>query len=309
MKVGIIGRSEWTFESMKRIAINGHKIVFIVTSKETPEYKYSSEDFRNFANSENIPFLYDPKINLEKIKPLIEETKPDICISVNYSGVISQEVIDCFPYGILNAHGGDLPRYRGNACQAWAIINKEERIGLCIHKMIGGELDSGPIISRSYFPININTRIQQVYEWMEDEVPTLILRALNNLENNPNYMLEKQSTNPDDILRCYPRKPEDGKIDWAKDADEIVRLVNASSEPYGGAFTLFEGEKCIIWRASLHKDVENWCGVPGQVASILLGKGVVVLAGSGKVLVESIEINEEKKSPDQFISSARKRFK
>ena len=43
-------------------------------------------------------------------------------------------------------------------CQA-ALINGENRIGLCIHKMIGGELDSGPIISRSYFEANINTRI------------------------------------------------------------------------------------------------------------------------------------------------------
>ena len=38
-----------------------------------------------------------------------------------------EEVIDFFELGILNAHGGDLPRYRGNACQAWAIINGEER--------------------------------------------------------------------------------------------------------------------------------------------------------------------------------------
>ena len=38
-------------------------------------------------------------------------------------------------------------RYRGNACQAWAILNGE-KISLCIHKMIGGELDSGDIITR-----------------------------------------------------------------------------------------------------------------------------------------------------------------
>ena len=40
--------------------------------------------------------------------------------------MFSQSTIDLFPLGIL-IHGGDLPKYRGNACQAWAIINGEEK--------------------------------------------------------------------------------------------------------------------------------------------------------------------------------------
>ena len=72
---------------------------------------------------------------------------------------IPNKIINYFNYGILNAHGGDLPRYRGNACQAWAILNGENKIGLCIHKMVGGELDSGDIISRDYLDIGENTKI------------------------------------------------------------------------------------------------------------------------------------------------------
>lgn len=72
-------------------------------------------------------------------------------MSLNYSSIISQKVIDLFPLGILNAHGGDLPKYRGNACQAWAILNGETKIGLCIHSMIGGEVDNGNIIDRKIF--------------------------------------------------------------------------------------------------------------------------------------------------------------
>ena len=49
MKIGIIGRGEWTFESMIQLQKKGHKITFIVTSKEAIEYKYTSLDFKNFA--------------------------------------------------------------------------------------------------------------------------------------------------------------------------------------------------------------------------------------------------------------------
>ncbi|GAB1465742.1 hypothetical protein MASR2M54_12420 [Aliarcobacter cryaerophilus] len=57
----------------------------------------------------------------------MKKTDCEIAVSLNYSSIISQNVIDLFPLGVLNAHGGDLPRYRGNACQAWAIINGEEK--------------------------------------------------------------------------------------------------------------------------------------------------------------------------------------
>ena len=45
---------------------------------------------------------------------------------MNYTGIIPQSIIDLFNHGILNIHPGDLPRYRGNACLAWAIINAEK---------------------------------------------------------------------------------------------------------------------------------------------------------------------------------------
>ena len=128
----------------------------------------------------------------------------DIGLSVNYTSIISRKIIELFPLGILNAHGGDLPRYRGNACQAWAIINGEKEIGICVHKMIGGELDSGKIISKSYFPLNVDSRIGEVYEFFDTEIPRLFSEALNSLNEDKCYFLEEQSKFPEDILRCYP---------------------------------------------------------------------------------------------------------
>ena len=119
--------------------------------------------------------------------------------------IINQDTIDLFKLGILNAHGGDLPRYRGNACQAWAILNKENRVGLCIHKMIGSELDSGDIVERDYLSINENTKITQIHEWIDLRVPELFIESLKKLKKNNHYVLEVQSKKNEDILRTYPR--------------------------------------------------------------------------------------------------------
>ena len=115
----------------------------------------------------------------------------DIAVSINYTGAVPQAVIDLFPLGILNAHGGDLPRYRGNACQARAIPNGEERIGLCVHRMIGGELDSGDIIARDYLAIDHTTKVTRVWEWMSMRTPELMLEAVQMLDANPDFLLEQ----------------------------------------------------------------------------------------------------------------------
>ena len=143
MKIAIIGRTELLYDTALRLKNAGHDIVCILTAKEAPEYTRKASDFRQLASDWGIPFTQGPKI-LEH-EDFLKSAPADIAVSINYTGVVPQAVIDTYPLGILNAHGGDLPRYRGNACQAWAILNGEERIGLCIHKMIGGELDSGDI--------------------------------------------------------------------------------------------------------------------------------------------------------------------
>lgn len=311
MNIAIIGRSEILYNTAELLIENGHNIKLVITAKEAPEYKKTSEDFKRLANKINAHFLFSPKINDKEIIDFIKKIKNiDIGISTNYINIISQEFINLFPYGILNSHGGDLPRYRGNACRAWAIINGEKRIGLCIHKMVGGELDSGDIIARDYMNIDINTKIGDIYKWDLKRVPELFLEAISKLEKDKNYILEKQSKNPEDILRCYPRIPKDGKIDWNKSNIEILRLINASSEPYSGAFCEYENQKLIIWDASLYEDNENYCAVPGHIAHIDKVSGsIIVITGKGKLKINEIEYLGFRGLPSFVIKSIRKRLK
>lgn len=305
MNVAIIGRSEILYDTACLLHDQGHEVVLIITAREAPEYTRTSEDFLNLAEKFGIVCLQTPRIN--KATQEIRNSRADIGISVNYSGIISQEVIDLFPYGILNAHGGDLPRYRGNACQAWAILNGEERVGLCIHKMVGGELDSGDIIARDYYPINIYTKIEEVLDWMKQRSQELFLEAIDKMETDPTYVLETQSKDPADALRCYPRKPVDGRIDWAKPAAAVLRLINACNKPYAGAFCDYEGEKLIIWDAELVEDQENFLAVPGQITRI--GDGFVEVAtGQDKLRINQVEYKEKIITPNKIINSIRTRL-
>jgi methionyl-tRNA formyltransferase len=306
MRIAAIGRTEILYNTILKLIELGHEIVCIVTSKEAPEYAVKASDFEKLAIKLNCPFLNTSKIN-EAEKWLKQFQPMDLSVSINYTGIIQQSIIDLFEIGVLNAHGGDLPKYRGNACVAWALINGEERIGLCIHKMIGGELDSGDIIARDYYLSNIDTKITEVFTWMNNRTVDLFIEAVNNLMGNPEFFIEKQSKDPKDSLRVYPRLPEDGLIDWKNDAKSILRLINASNKPFSGAFTYYENKKMIIWEAQLYIDNEVYQAIPGQVIAIN-PDSIDVATFDGKLRLLQIEIEDYVCCPNQVIKSIRKRL-
>lgn len=304
MRVAIVGRTEILYDTAVALKQAGHEVVCILTAKEAPEYTRNADDFEKLAAEWRIPFAKGARI-LDHYD-FLRSAKAEVGVSVNYSGVIPQAVIELFPLGLLNSHGGDLPRYRGNACQAWAILNGENRIGLCVHRMIGGELDSGDILARDYLPIDHDTNITLVYQWMNQRVPALFTYALSKLQENPNYVLEVQSRDPGDALRCYPRRPEDGRIDWSRSNLDILRLVNASSQPYSGAFCQFDGQKVVIWRAFLAPN-ENFLAVPGQVTAVA-ETYVDIATGRGKLRVTQMSVDGEMVLPSALVRSIRQRF-
>ena len=78
--------------------------------------------------------------------------------------------------------------------------------------MQGGKLDSGDIITRDYLPIDHTTKITKVWDWMTERVPILMLEAVEQLSKDSSYVLEQQSADPQDALRCFKhRLPGDNR--------------------------------------------------------------------------------------------------
>lgn len=101
----------------------------------------------------------------------------------------------------------------------------------------------------------------------------------------------------DVILRHYPRKPEDGRIDWR----ENNILINACNNSYSDAFCDFEGQKLIIWDAELAPE-ETFLAVLGQVAEIT--ETYVDVATQ----VREVEFGGRVVCPWKVCQSARQRF-
>lgn len=310
MKFLAIGRSETLFETIKTLTNVGHQLCGIITSKAAPEYTVDVQGFSRLSSELNVPFLEVGFKDQQRIESFISHTAPEIGISFNHISVVNDATINLLPLGILNAHCGDLPRFRGNACPAWAILNGEKRVGLCVHKMVGGELDSGDIIVREYLSISQATRVGEIVEWMNQRVPHLFLQALENLTTDRDYILEPQSKNPTDSLRCYPRNPDDGYIDWNQSAESILRLINASSEPYAGAYCEYKNKRLRIWRAQLAVVKSPYLAIPGQILG-QDGSSVIVACDPGALKITEVSVDEKEASrlPTDHIHGIRNRLK
>ena len=57
MKIAIIGRTETLYESAKKIALSGHNVCLIITSKAAPEYLKNENDFEELAHEFGSTFL------------------------------------------------------------------------------------------------------------------------------------------------------------------------------------------------------------------------------------------------------------
>lgn len=288
MRVAILGRSELLLNTAHKAISEGHEIALIVTARGEDYYEAKENDFEHFAKVKSIPFILSQTLNSTEIVSKLKESKADIAISVNWPNLIGQEACNAFEHGILNGHAGDLPRYRGNACANWAILNGEEKIILTIHQIDPHGLDTGDIILKKDFSLNSNIYIDEIYKWLREITPSAFCEALYGIEYDLLHPIP-QSTNPSESLRCYPRKPEDGRIDWKDSAKEVYALIRATSHPFAGAFCFLEsGEKIIIWQAEILEDEPPFCAIPGQIL-YRIDEFPVVACGEGvlKITVTS----------------------
>ena len=257
MRIGFMGRTKILADTLDLVKKSGqHQISFIWTSKDEAFYEYDYRNFESISQSIGCPFIFEPSAN-----GVVDVPAADVVISINFVNIIPESFLNKFKHGVLNAHAGDLPRYKGNACPNWAIINEEEFVRLTVHKM-AKELDSGPIYSQSEFRLNEHSYIGDVYKWLSSETPKLFLQALKQIQcgAEPHNQIGRS-------LRVFPRKPEDGRLNFSRGVPWNYRLIRASSDPFDGAFCYLNGSEVkVVIKKAVPVDLEyDFVAVDGQI--------------------------------------------
>ncbi|WP_271399259.1 methionyl-tRNA formyltransferase [Salinicoccus roseus] len=258
--IGSVGSSELVLEEM----IKNHFFPELVFSLDEAYAKKVSSfvSLTEKAEEHKIPYRKFKNINDKENVELIAAIQPDYIFVIGLSQLVKKDIINLAKEGVIGYHPTALPEYRGRAAIPWQIV-LGVRHSKCSLFFIDEGMDSGDIIGQEDFIINEDDYANDVITSSRQALRKLLKKTILNIKTGK---INAKSQNEEDATYLLKRSPEDGRINWHDSLDNIHKLIRASSRPFPGAFTYYNGKsKFIIWKA---EKVENnkYIGFPGQIA-------------------------------------------
>jgi UDP-4-amino-4-deoxy-L-arabinose formyltransferase / UDP-glucuronic acid dehydrogenase (UDP-4-keto-hexauronic acid decarboxylating) len=277
MKTIVLAYHNIGCSGIKALLSNEFDIRAIFTHKDDPSENIWFDSVAELAATENIPVYAPEDINhplwVEKIKKIA----PEILFSFYYRNMVGKDILNIPAAGCLNLHGSLLPHYRGRCPVNWVLINGEKETGVTLHYMTP-KPDDGDILGQKRILINNNDTALSLYKKLTAATEVLLSQLL------PEIREKRVGRTPQDHTHASyfgGRKPEDGKIDWSKDAVAVRNLVRAVTRPYPGAFSFLGNQKCLFWEVSTISTKSKT--TPGTVLST---NPLTIACGDGAVTVQ-----------------------
>jgi methionyl-tRNA formyltransferase len=295
---------------------SGGEVVGVVTQPDRPSGRgrqLQPSPVKILAQKYGIPVLQPASLRKPEALAELQTLQPELIIVAAFGQILPTTVLDLPPFGCINVHASLLPRWRGAAPVAAAILAGDDTTGITIMKMDAG-LDTGPILSQRHLTIapndtreSLSTRLAQLgADLLHDTLPAWLA---GNIEPQPQD--RSRATYAPQI------KKEQGHINWSEPADDIARKVRAFY-PWPGAFTYWQGKPLKILRAAAVPEYGQGEDSPSQFRRADRGSalppgtvttgpsGLAVMTGQG--MLELHEVQPSGKRPmsaDAFARGAR----
>lgn len=284
MKLVFLGTPDFAVPSLERIIASKHEILAVVTQPDKPVGRnnvLTPPPVKVCALKHGLNVLQYNKIRTEGVGDL-KNLAPDIMVTCAFGQILSQEIIDIAPRGIINVHASLLPKYRGAAPIQYSVINGDTETGVTIMQTEAG-IDTGDILSVEKTPIYPDETAGELFERLSELGAKLIVETLDKIEAGKITPVKQDETKATHV-KMLTR--ETGKIDWTKSAKDIKNLVRGTN-PWPAAHTFLNGKTLKIFVVdALDGDFD------GQFGEVLRAdKKLVVKCGQGAV--EILEIQSE----------------
>lgn len=235
-----------------------YPVVGVVTQPDRPSGRgraLTPPPVKILAHSLGLPVIQPQRLKEPQTMQQLRDWQPDLIVVAAFGQILRPAVLDLPPHGCLNVHASLLPRWRGAAPVAAAILHGDESTGVTIMRMDPG-IDTGPLLSQRRVPIFS----QDTTETLGERLATIGAQLL--LDTLPGYLDGSlQPTLQDEALATYAPmlQKQDGELDFQQTALELARKVRAFN-PWPGAFTFWRGEPFKIHMAH---EVDA-SGAPGE---------------------------------------------
>ena len=185
-----------------------------------------------------------PRLDEKEVAALLA-LRPELLVWSAYGNRIPKSLLAAIGGRALNVHASLLPRWRGAAPIAHAILAGDPETGVTLMEGTA-ELDAGPILAQTRTKIGDETKGE-----LEERLAKLGGELLE--REMPRYLAGKLVRRPQDpkqVTLAPKLEPREGELDPARPAEELARRVRAYT-PDPGAFVTFRGQRIGVLRASV----------------------------------------------------------
>jgi methionyl-tRNA formyltransferase len=200
--------------------------------------------------------------------------KSDVVVVAAYGLILPKAVLDVPAKGCLNLHASLLPRWRGAAPIARAIMAGDTETGVVVMRMEEG-LDTGPVALAERIAIGPDANAAEIRDKLALIGAGLMTRALAMLEHGGLAFTPQAEGG---VTYAHKIDKAEARIDWKKPASDVHNLVRGLA-PFPGAFFEAGLGKGLERVKVLHTEIIQGTGMPGRV----LDDGLTIACGEGAI--------------------------
>jgi methionyl-tRNA formyltransferase len=235
MRVVFLGSGPFAVPALEMLARSDDRPLLVVTRPDRPGgrgRKPTPTPVKTRAAELALPLEAPPSANDPAFVERLQFLSPDILIVSDYGEILREPLRAAARIGIFNLHGSLLPRHRGAAPVAAALLAGDEETGVTLFRITRG-LDQGPVVDRMATAIGKEETAGELEARLAVEAARLLERNLARLARG-GFPEEPQDESRATLAPKLPRGT--GEIDWSLPAARLANFIRALS-PRPGAFS------------------------------------------------------------------------
>ncbi|MGB9639546.1 MAG: methionyl-tRNA formyltransferase [Anaerolineales bacterium] len=296
-KIVFMGSAEFALPILEKL-VEQYEIQGVITQPDRPAGRgktLTPPPVKTLAQKLDLFILQPTKLLEPAAFNQLKVWQPDLIVVAAFGQILRPPVLQLPRYGCLNVHASLLPRWRGAAPIAAAILHGDQQTGVTIMQMDEG-IDTGPILRQKPIPIFDQDTTQTLTKRLAREGADLLIETI------PDYLSGKCKPIPqDDSQATYAAmiKKEDGFLDFNETAVQLWRKIRAYN-PWPCAYTLLNQQRLIILEAIVHQGKPE-TSVPGQ--TFILDKKPMIATRDNALELLTIQLAGRKPlSGKQFLN-------
>jgi len=281
-----MGSGRFALPPLHALAEAGHELLAVVTQPDREQgrgRKLLPPPVKSAALERGLRVLQPERLRDEAALKSLRTLGAELHVVVAYGKILSREALAIPARGTLNVHASLLPRYRGAAPIAWAIVNGESETGVTTMLLDEG-MDTGPILLRRSTPIGPEETAGRLEERLAGMGASLLLETLDGLGRGGLVPIAQDAAR---ATYAPLLKKEDGRVDWGADAGSIERRIRGF-QPWPGAAAEIGGRDLKLLKARVET------GGTAEAGTVLaVDKDGIVVACGAQSALRLLEVQPE----------------